>query len=305
MGGFLNPYRFASAGGGGTRPTAPALPTSTKWRLYVNQTQSSGAWLSIAEIEMHASLNSADQCNGGTATASAQSGSAPVGNCFNNSTASRYQSGTSTKPIWVQYEFPSAVAVAEYLIFASSASDLPKDFKIQYLAADGVTWVDVYSNTSETSWAGWKYFNLQDPIAFYSDVRLVCTATQGTSGNWPRIAELQMRAASGGANQCTGGTPYSSGWETGYHGSAFDGSASSFWLAGKPASLAPWIAYRWDGAVGPDIVEIAIQAWSSGANDTPTAGTVQRHNGTAWVDLWSWTTPATWVAGEQRVFTKP
>jgi hypothetical protein len=306
MAGICNAYRFGAAGVGGSDPTPPTPPTSTKWRINCTATQSSTAWLSINEMEMRGSVGGADQCNGGTATASAQSGSAPVGNAFNNNTGSRYQSGTSTKPIWVQYEFPSAVSVAEVAIFCGSATDGPKNFTIQYW--DGAAWVTVYTGTN-IFWENnsWRYFQTEDPLAFYGDVRLVFTAVQGGgTTRWPRVAEIEMRASAGGADQCSGGAGYGSSTSANAPAAGFDNSATE-WLAGLRVSQSPWLAYRFAGA-SPDIHEVALTATSQagdGINDTPTSVTVQRHDGTAWQDLWSFTTPATWVAGEQRVFTDP
>lgn len=101
--------------------------------------------------------------------------------------------------------------------------------------------------------------------------------------NRAAIAEVEMRVAIGGANACTGGTPFGPG---GTPSDAFDGNASTWWESNSnraPLSI-PRVGYQFPSAV--EIAEVVLTnnsnasmispygvlAWSDdGTNYTPVA----------------------------------
>lgn len=114
---------------------------------------------------------------------------------------------------------------------------------------------------------------------------LLVTARPGT-GNGVAIAEVQMRATSGGANLATGGT--AGGTNTVGHppAQAFDGDGATEWRDGATGGLPVRLSYDFGSPV--DIVEIvattpgAASAYA-GATYGPAACWVQwSDDGTAW-----------------------
>ena len=92
---------------------------------------------------------------------------------------------------------------------------------------------------------------------------LLLTARPGAS-NGISLAEVQMRATSGGANQCTGGTAGGAATNGTSAANAFDGNAATHWFNGS-ASSAILLSYDFGTAV--TVVEIV--ATTSGAGLTP------------------------------------
>lgn len=134
--------------------------------------------------------------------------------------------------------------------------------------------------------------------------RLNLTAKQ-SAGAWYGPAEVQFRGVAGGPDLATGGTADASAFyafEGGFPPSnAFDDNTSTRWLTGNTGPN-HWLRYT--KATAYSVVEVVLTAASSGG-DMPTAFDVQFWDGSAWVTYYSVTTPATWVSGETRVFTKP
>jgi hypothetical protein len=293
-----------SATGSGTATgISPIPPQSTQWRVYCTATQVAGSWFSLAEIEMRASVGGADQCTGGTASASGTGNSNGPANGFDNSNATIWQSGNGTMPQWIQYTFASLVSVEELMLRStSSAGDSPKDFQLQYF--DGAAW-QTYMTVTGTLWNASQSRTFPAPgnKVATDNWRLNVTAVQN-SGSFASIAEIALRSTSGGANQATGGTAFAQSVNTsqGTIAGAFDGNNATKWQASN-GTLPQWIGYALTSDLS--IVEVAITAPATNVGDTPTAITVQRHNGSTWEDVWNFTTPATWTANEQRVFTKP
>lgn len=140
------PYPAAAAGGGAT---------SDQWRLFFPEGSVDPFVMEIAEVEMRATPGGADQCNGGTASASsAPYGSAPAAGAFDNSTGSVWSSATNaTVGAWLQYTFTAPVEVNEVTVLASGAAQAaPKAIDVEYW--DGTDWVKHYQVAGPLSWTG-------------------------------------------------------------------------------------------------------------------------------------------------------
>lgn len=129
----------------------------TYWRIYVtaNNGNTSAQKCGIEEVEMRASIGGADQCTGGTPSASSQSAGFEASKAFDDSTATQWicNSSEASPPWWLRYQFASAVDVAEVSIIPpTTLTRAPKDFDIQY-SDDGSSWTTWLAVTGITDWA--------------------------------------------------------------------------------------------------------------------------------------------------------
>lgn len=92
------------------------------WALQVTARAGAGNGVSLAEVEMRASVGGADQCSGGTAGGAYSIGQAPA-NAFDNSDSTLWYNGsTSGLGVLLTYDFGSAVTVAEVFVRNAAAS---------------------------------------------------------------------------------------------------------------------------------------------------------------------------------------
>lgn len=106
---------------------------------------------------MRATPGGADQCSGGTASASSSysSGYLPA-NAFNNTPSDEWASGI-TFPHWIRYQFAAPVEVQEVAIQATDAAysgsnEQPRSFTIEY-SDDGTVWYAVAAYNGIPGWA--------------------------------------------------------------------------------------------------------------------------------------------------------
>jgi hypothetical protein len=143
------------------------------WRINIFANAGDASLLAISEIEMRATAGGADQCTGGTATASSATSGFEAPNAFDNSATTRWS--TAAGPNWIAYQFPSAVDVAEYTIQAHETlpSRSPRDWQFEY-SDDGVTWTPIEDRYGVTGWTSGQIrtFTLPttDPVVRVSQV---------------------------------------------------------------------------------------------------------------------------------------
>lgn len=114
--------------------------------------------------------------------------------------------------------------------------------------------------------------------------RIYMPVTAG-QGNF-YIAGIEMRAAGGGPDQCSGGTP-SAFSNTSTAASAFDDSAGTSWYSATGAGENGWIEYQFAAAV--EVVEIVLAPTSSVLAGAPRHIVLQHaDDGAAWETLASW-----------------
>lgn len=125
------------------------------WRLNVTASNG-GANLTIDEVEFRGSIGGADQCSGGTPSASSTLGGNVAANAFDNTVNTAWQATTTTGTL--QYLFASAVEVAEYTIrirgagYEAYTNQAPKDWTLQW-SDNGSSWTTVDTQTSQTAWS--------------------------------------------------------------------------------------------------------------------------------------------------------
>lgn len=123
------------------------------WRINVTANNGSTTMLTIAEVQMRAVSGGADQCTGGTATASSSESGNPPSLAVDDSVFSTWAALFSNTTGWWQYQFASAVDVVEYTIQGSNSVNerAPKDWTLEY-SDDGSSWTVADTRTGETGW---------------------------------------------------------------------------------------------------------------------------------------------------------
>ena len=126
------------------------------WRVYITESNSGpDNFIRLYEVELRGSVGGADQCNGGTASASHNTSTAYK--LFNNNEAGDYWiNGGPSAPCWFQYDFGygNAVSVAELRILnGSSNTQSPKAFSLQW-SDDGSNFITTSSWLNITGWIG-------------------------------------------------------------------------------------------------------------------------------------------------------
>lgn len=129
--------------------------------------------------------------------------------------------------------------------------------------------------------------------------RLKITANAG-DGSFTAVGEIELRATVGGADQCSGGTPFASGSyneSTWAKGNAFDNSAATAWLE---EALVGWIGYKFASAVS--VLEYTVQAPPTNSTRSPATFELQwSDDGNSWAAADS-RSGQTWTNGEIKTF---
>lgn len=142
--------------------------------------------------------------------------------------------------------------------------------------------------------------------------RIHITANNGST-SFVTVAEMQFRATSGGANLCTGGTPFASSQANTDNTSAnaFDGNPSTKWTSASAPSVASPQFLGYALPTASQVNEIAVTGCITGQETlTPRDFTIQSStnstdgaNGT-WINEWSESGQTAWTGGETRIFTR-
>lgn len=119
-------------------------------------------------------------------------------------------------------------------------------------------------------------------------------------------AEIEMRAAAGGADQCVGGTPSVSSSSSGSAASNFDNNSTTFWASVNTNYGTHWVSYDFITPVSVVEVSWSKRPDSFGTNEAPTYALVQySNNNILWTTDWTFSTRGNWATGaETRVFNK-
>lgn len=114
------------------------------------------------------------------------------------------------------------------------------------------------------------------------------------------IAEIEMRATRGGADQCAGGTVIKSVEQVSFAAvNAFDNNTATAWAANN--TIPAWIGYHFAAAV--DVLEIAITADATFFTIAPRDFTVDfSDDGISWTTAWTELLAINWTSGETRTF---
>jgi hypothetical protein len=122
------------------------------WRLNITENNGEPAFLAISEVEMRATVGGADQCSGGTATASTSGGGAAA-NAFDNSASTRWSTDNLVLTGWLRYQFAAPVDIVEYTIQAHPIAPdrSPKNWTLEY-SDNGSSWTVADTRSNQVSW---------------------------------------------------------------------------------------------------------------------------------------------------------
>jgi hypothetical protein len=125
------------------------------------------------------------------------------------------------------------------------------------------------------------------------------------SGTNFALAEIEMRATIGGADQCVGGTAIASTTFAGSAASnAFDNSISTWWATLSGSHINGWIGYDFGTPV--EVLELSLTARNdSGFSQSPTTFVVEGSSDNITWDGIKLYTAATWTTGSNQTFSVP
>lgn len=142
------------------------------WRLYITANNGGGN-TNAAEIELRGTVGGADQCTGGTVTQSSFFAAPYMGSAaFDNNNATMWVA--TSLPAWVQYQFASAVDVAEYTIRVRNDGfevEAPQTWELQS-SPDGSTWSTQDARSAQTGWSSSEQRTYSVSGVAVSDARL-------------------------------------------------------------------------------------------------------------------------------------
>jgi F5/8 type C domain len=282
------------------------MAAHTYWRLNVSANCGDSTYLQIAEIELRASVGGADECSGGTATASTSySGSFTADKAYDNSSATSWATSTNNTTGWIAYQFASPVDILEYTIqvLSGDLTRAPKDFALEW-SDDGVTWISADWRLNVTPWTSSETKTFTVPVVTGNYWRINVSQNNGDS-EYLQIAEIEMRATAGGADECNSGLPLASSFLPGYAppvAFANDGSTTSW--ATQRYALSGWIGYKFPTTV--TVAQYTIQSLSSLPNRAPKAWTLESSSdGITWTPVETRENQTGWTANQIRTFTVP
>jgi hypothetical protein len=112
----------------------------------------------------------------------------------------------------------------------------------------------------------------------------------GVTNGYAGVAEMEMRATDGGADQCSGGTPIASGYYESHPSfapaNAFDNSTSSEWAAQTTGGEA-WLGYQFASPV--EVRQVHMAPRLGQPEQLPRQGRFQfSDDGVSWTTAWEW-----------------
>lgn len=272
------------------------MPSSTKWRIYITA-YTQGPYICLTDAVMRTSNGGANQCTGGTASASSQYDSSySAANAFDGNSGTHWL--TAGVPAWLQYEFTVAKDITEFAISSTfGPAYTPKDFQLQYW--DGTAWVTTITRTGEPAFASeTRTYNAIPKMEW----RLLCTAGDF---QFIEVGNLRMYSTIGGADICTGGAASA---DTVYDTSqyqaskAFDNLDTTKWVGSVGAGYPHYLRYGF--ATPQEVVQYAVQAPSTSGAYPPSSFKLQYSDGAnGWVDADSRSSVPSWTASENRIYT--
>lgn len=166
--------------------------------------------------------------------------------------------------------------------------------RVERLNDDGTVTVSPWSNIIRKSAGSHSYWRIRT-IANSIELQ--------SSDDFVVIQEAQMRATSGGADQCAGGTAISGGYQAA-HGSPAavfnDGTGGGVWLTTLPG----WVGYQFASPVSVVEVTITAAATNGWHEYAPGAFYIEySDDGITWTLGWYVPSSLAWTSGLTRTFT--
>jgi hypothetical protein len=306
---FRGLLQQAAAGGGGGLPGAHRY-----WRLNIARNVSGvSTVIAIPEVELYTARFGVNQCVGGTAAASSTlNGGTPASNAVDKSgDESSVWAGASYLNEWWSYDFGVGndkeiveIGMLGRGLTAAEPLQMPYDFDVQY-SDDNSSWTTAWSEAA-VSWPRYECHRFTHPSApsasrfgtgSYFDAYAYWRLAMHTDSNVCALAEIEMRASLGGADQCAGGTPTATTTFGGQVASlAFDNNSATYW-----AATAKYGGMTYQFAAPVTVAQLSLTARNDASAyvQAPLGVWVQfSTNGTDWTTAWfanglSWTQGST------------
>lgn len=276
-----------------------ALPAARYWRLYGlgGQTNSGSSAMTMAEVEMAATLGGPNLCTGGTPIGTGGIGS--PSNLFDGNPATQLTWSTANSPPVAGYILATAAAVAQFRLRASAGGEVGRmvqGFTPQY-SLDNVTWVSLEpcGPTGLFTASEWRSFTIMHPLFAPSRATARLWRLSNLSGG-NTIQEIAFRASAGGPSLCTGGFGYPSS-ELGGNSinGAFDADLGTKWVYSTPGTA--WYFFP----TAPNPTHLAVTGGTGGT--APSDWNVDwSYDGVTWTTVATITGQTGWGANETRVF---
>jgi hypothetical protein len=142
------------------------MATHRYWRITITQSTSGATnTVSLYEVEMRGVVDGADQCDGGTASASHNDSSSYK--LFENNTSEHWSNGAPSATCWFQYDFSTGdVEVKQLWFLPRYSSQSPKNFTISS-SDNGTDWSEEAAWVGITDWSAGvgKTIDIPGPIA--------------------------------------------------------------------------------------------------------------------------------------------
>lgn len=202
------------------------------------------------------------------------------------------------------------VASADYVVshYAGGASRTAYREPSTYVLDPTLTFIGaVYSSSvaMPTVSTGAAYvaagFRTSSSPTAYRFFRLNVTANNGRSTT--NVAELALRATSGGTNKATQTGGWASSTTSGYGAAAaFDGNTSTFWATANGV-VAATLGNDLGSGQEITLAEYALRARSDANDGTPKTWTLEASRDLdSWASVHTVSNETSWANGEQRVF---
>lgn len=275
------------------------------WRFTVTHKDGGSYYTGFTQCSMMTTLGGANACTGGTASASSESsGSYVAANAINGSSSN----GWATAPVtsaWWKYDFGSAVDIVQFSVTLTAG-----EFANYWIGSivlqssdDDSTWTDE-TDVLKPAQAG----NAGDLVQTHNTGvfsskywRLAITS----AASFPAIGSLELRATSGGADQCNGSAGYPEATSS-FSGSntaaeAFDNNGATWWTAGGTAPQTLKFVFPDDRSVEEYMIKLH---GVDPANNYPSAWTLDYSgDGYTWTTADTRTGVTTWTTSEEKVYT--
>ena len=310
----------------GIDPSPPAPSTAHRyWRIMIDENYND-TYLSIAAIEMAETSGGADLTSVGFAISGGDRGTSwATGQAFDGDTATAWSilRSAGAASLWIGQDFGAgnARAISEIRLTArndfssghSNALHMPTKWRLQR-SYDGLVWQDVFIHLREAPWElgetrVYAEAGSAAPVGAFRYWRL--RAGDNHADTYFSIAEIEMAASAGGANECTPGQTIFGDQRSSFPATqAFDGivGGNNCWSISRGASDA--IADAWIGqdfSTAYDLHELRLTARADGFyTHMPMSFAVEcSMDGVFWQVAWVETDLAPWSAAETRSFQRP
>ena len=286
------------------------MPAARYWRILVGLT--GGGSVSCSELQMRTSSGGSNVATGGTASASNVFGSGfEADKAFdgNNSTlwATATLSGT-----WIKYDFGSGndkdiVEITWRARGDGFVDQNPSDFAVQYSFDDSV-WTDAWRvhHTPFTTLGEVRTFT--KPTGLGACQHWAIRIGRGTGNLAMGGVEMDLAESFGGSD-ITGARSSERAYSTfsGFPASnLFDNNTGTEYSSSGTADIDDFVYIGLSWAAARTIEEVKWRARASVEREqSPTRGWVERSSDNInFLPYWTFTSPPTWTANEQRTFQR-